>query len=115
MFFDHRMNFERVGDSRTYTLPGLDESQAYLRIHVRGDNEWQITKLYVAPHLRRQGIAGRLLRLTIAQADRQRVTLTLVAEPDSGSISPGQLRRFYQRHGFVEIGIGKTAMKRPPR
>ena len=57
--------------------------------------------LYIHPDFQRRGFGAAVLRHVTAQADRERLELRLAALIGSDS------NRFYQRHGFVEIGRGE--------
>ncbi|MEU7030069.1 GNAT family N-acetyltransferase [Streptomyces sp. NPDC046275] len=79
--------------------PGVDlwisfDSAGHLALH----------KLVVPRTLRNQGIGTRVMRLLIAEADRQGVTATLSPSSEFGATSVHRLRRFYRRFGFSVNG-----------
>lgn len=70
-----------------------------------------MTRLWVAPQQRRQGLATALVAHVCSLADQQRKTIRIVPELSADStIDLDSLRAFYRRFGFV----GKLGMLRLP-
>lgn len=71
-------------------------------------NTWTITRINVPKPSRGKGIGTKLLNEICAEADRNKVTLTLEIMP-SGDLDYGALHAWYLRHGFKDsrkyIGI----------
>src|SRR5262245_48322421 len=89
-----------------YELILPDAPGAYLHYYVYAEKDrshWRISSLYVPAIRRRQGVARRLLATITAQADENRVSVNLTAEPEGRSIKAKDLKRFYQKFGFIEI------------
>jgi ribosomal-protein-alanine N-acetyltransferase len=77
-------------------------------LHARGgmilirvtEDEAEVLTLAVAPHARRQGVAGALLAAAMAAA-REQAARTMVLEVAIGNAAA---RALYERAGFVEAG-----------
>jgi len=70
-----------------------------------------ITRINVPVAHRKQGIANRLLRECLVEADRTRTTLWLEIL-SSGEMSYTDLYDWYSRHGFRDVG---GIMRRRPK
>lgn len=66
-----------------------------------------------SPQFRGQGIATKLLKEVIADADREGVTLVLEVQAEGG-LSNEELASWYSRYGFVQQG-DDNFYKRIPR
>jgi len=106
----------------TYTLPGGRESEASVTLFehlVSKRKHWRISKLWVAPHLRQRGLATTILSAITAQADIEGVYCDLTAEPDRNTLTLTALKRFYGKHGFVQVPRAicgyEQYMERAPR
>lgn len=62
-----------------------------------------ITRINTPAKHRGQGIAGRLLRQIIVDADALGIDLWLEIAPSDG-LDYDQLRAWYERHGFRDVG-----------
>jgi hypothetical protein len=99
-----------------YVDPNGLESTLLMMQPVRA-NYWLITKIRTEAADRHQGAASRALKLACADADRENVTLRLIAIPQDSEISAldrDQLWDWYFRHGFRSTGKYRT-MHRAPR
>ena len=78
-----------------------------------------LTGIEVAYSLRRMGYGTKLLKLVLADADKEGVTLLLSVASDntSRSLSNTELATWYERHGFYQIegktGNGTTMQRLP--
>ena len=96
------------------TLPAAPG--AYLRYYAyseKGRLHWRISSLYVPPALRRQRVAHRLMEAITAQADEAGASMNLTAEPAGRSIKVSDLKRFYQKFGFIQIPERICGYKHP--
>ena len=61
---------------------------------------WRLGHFYIDPAHARRGIGSAVLRALCAQADTEQMPIELVA------LKQSEANRFYQRHGFVQVGEG---------
>lgn len=59
-----------------------------------------ITRISVPQEHRGKGVATRLLRRVLADADEEGARLYLAIMPSGGSLTAKQLERWYRRYGF---------------
>ena len=69
--------------------------------------EWEIENIAVAPDYRRCGIAGELLGACIAQV---RPGSAMFLEVRDSNLPA---RRFYEKHGFAEVGRRRSYYQQP--
>ena len=71
-----------------------------------GDDYWLIEKCYVAPELRGQGIARKMMQEAIAEmrAERPELKIRLVCEAQDSDTDQELLAGFYESLGFDAIG-----------
>ena len=62
--------------------------------------EWELENIAVAPAFQRHGIAGELLRVLLDHVRRSGASTVFLEVRESNVAA----RRFYERHGFSEIG-----------
>ncbi len=62
------------------------------------DGEWWLEHFYVRPSLQGRGLGSAVLSRVLAEADARGLSVTLTALRGSAA------NRFYQRHGFVQVG-----------
>ncbi|MBZ5548280.1 MAG: ribosomal protein S18-alanine N-acetyltransferase [Acidobacteriia bacterium] len=72
--------------------------------------EWEIENVVVAPESLRQGIADRLMRALIKQAEKGAASRILLEVRESNR--PAQ--RLYEKHGFREVGRRRQYYTSPP-
>jgi GNAT superfamily N-acetyltransferase len=72
-----------------------------IRGHPRGD-AIHLSGMYVDPRMQRHGVGGALLAALLAHCPAD-TALRADVRPTSRSA-----RKFYARHGFIEIGLGHT-------
>jgi len=69
---------------------------------LRPISDWvSLDHLYVMPAFQRRGIGTEVVRMILAEADRQTLPVKVGALKESAS------NRFYQRHGFVCTGVSE--------
>lgn len=71
--------------------------------HTSGYPIYELAKVWVWQHARRQGYGGRLLRLVCEDADREGALLRLIVS-SFGDMDDRMLIQWYARHGFVRVG-----------
>jgi len=93
-----------------------------MRVGIRSDNKWLLTRLEVGRELRGQGFASMLLDHVLENADKKGATIVLSIEPDGTGMSEELLRLFYKSRGFQPITgfhpiteFSETAMIRFPK
>jgi GNAT superfamily N-acetyltransferase len=76
------------------------------RCRIGGRNGRTIDKVYCPPAHRGKGIAGRLFRQILAQADREGLMLRLIVSgDDDGGPDDEQLASWYTSLGFERVGF----------
>lgn len=73
---------------------------------------WTVTRINVPREFRGQGNGTKILKLILADADREQITLQLEPSPSDG-LDYDQLVVWYKCHGFKMMPVGY--MKRLPR
>lgn len=102
------MYFERVKGCLQPTMADL--------VGPDQEGKWLITRINVPVPLRGQGLATKLLKEILSDADEEGVTLELwpyASGANSGGLNQTQLTGWYARHGFVKQKIG--VMVRTPQ
>lgn len=96
---------EHRASAHTMHIGGLMEHDTYL-----------LTGIEVGREHRGKGIASKLLRQILSDADEHGVQVALVVEPDGSidSLDYDSLEAFYRRHGFREYEYGRGLI-RPPK
>jgi len=61
-------------------------------------NRIRVNNIWVPPHLRSQGIGGRIMKGLGSYADRNDMTSTLNQAPEKGK--KAKLAKFYKSHGY---------------
>lgn len=91
----HEMTLKR------YVLPDYRPDAAYVGVFEWDDTHWEVDLLYVAPRLRRQGLATRLFTAVCAAADAAGAEIRGHAIPQGTApgVSREQLVAFYARFG----------------
>lgn len=81
-----------------------------------GRDTYLLTGIEVGREHRGKGIASKLLKQVLADADEAGAQVALVVEPDGSidSLDYASLEAFYQRHGFREYEHGRGLI-RPPK
>lgn len=71
-----------------------------------GDDYWLVEKCYVAPELRGQGIARKMMEQAIAEmrAERPDLSIRLVCEAQDSDTDQEKLAGFYESLGFEAVG-----------
>ena len=79
-----------------------------------GDDYWLVEMCYVAPELRGQGIARKMMEQAIAKmrSERPELTIKLVCEAQDEDTDQELLAGFYETLGFEAVGdeIGTMEM-----
>lgn len=95
------------------TVTYEDPERRAQAVVLRAEHGWWVQTLRVKARSRRKGYGSRLLDLLCADADRLGVTLRLAPRPEPGGLVYGELVRWYERRGFVDITGG--VWERQPR
>ncbi|WP_406409640.1 GNAT family N-acetyltransferase [Streptomyces halstedii] len=77
--------------------------EATVWIEVDSAGYLALSKIVIPAGLRRQGVGSRVMRLLVAEADRQAITMVLTPTREFGS-GLHRLRGFYRRFGFSMNG-----------
>lgn len=74
---------------------------------------YYITRINVPTGFRGKGIGRELLADCLGHADKEGITLYLVVQAQDDSLTHEQLREWYMRHGFKEIGYEGMFIRKP--
>jgi ribosomal protein S18 acetylase RimI-like enzyme len=82
----------------------IEDNEVRAKICTRefGPDSQMLQGLHVHHLFRRRGYGRRLMGTVCADADRERMTLYLLADADRGAMSQYALVRWYKRLGFVQ-------------
>lgn len=101
-----------------HTYTDLEHQATACTIHIgtlMGHDTYLLSRLEVGRGHRGKGVASRLLRRVLSDADEEGVQIALVVEPDGsiGSMDYESLQAFYERHGFREYEHGQGFIRSP--
>lgn len=80
----------------------LDHKLAQVELNRIEKNDWLITRLFVPPTYRNQGIATGLMQELTAWADEKEVTLIVEINP-YGDLGREKLIKFLEKHSFNQV------------
>ena len=75
---------------------------AVIAVRLEGDGSAEVLNIAVAEHLQGRGLGGRLLEDLFDRMHARGIGRVRV-----GCADVGAQRRFYERHGFVQVGVRK--------
>ena len=94
------------------------EDKATANLMYCGNNTWMLTGIEVHRLNRHNGVASRLLKEVLDDADHEGVRMVLGVSPDGSkdSLTYDELERWYARNGFVhDEGDDTNIMRREPK
>jgi len=94
-----------------YTIETEGEFQAWACVSVLSRYQCSLRRIGIEEPHRGKGLGSRLLRDICRDADRERITLWLIAHT-SGPLSNAELAAWYRRYGFR--GRPRAGMTRKP-
>lgn len=87
----------------------LDSKLTQVELNRIEKNDWLITRLFVPPTYRNQGIATGLMQELTAWADEKEVVLIAEINP-YGDLGREELIEFLKKHGFNQIEQGNNIL-----
>lgn len=79
-----------------------DYKLAQVEVNRIEKNDWLISRLFVPPNYRNQGIATKLMQKLTAWADEKKITLVAEINP-YGDLGREKLVEFLKKHGFEQV------------
>lgn len=91
------------------------KDKGYVNLSRIGRSIYEVTDLSVKFEERFKGVGTELMRQVCRDADKEQVTLRLLASSGDARVSQEQLMKWYSRFGFVQESDDNTWMRREPR
>lgn len=79
-----------------------DYKLAQVEVNRIEKNDWLISRLFVPPNYRNQGIATKLMQKLTAWADEKKITLVAEINP-YGDLGGEKLVEFLEKHSFKQV------------